>query len=105
VDRKVGEGGFGVVFQATHFLTNCSYAIKHIRIPSTVTASDADTVFKEAQSLLKLKHTGIVKLYNAFKLNNTIVLMLEFLEGGDLDAYMKAREDPWKEDEIRLVLS
>jgi hypothetical protein len=30
--------------------------------------------------------------------------MLEYLPGGDLDAYLESRKEPMTEDEIKLIL-
>jgi serine/threonine protein kinase len=37
-------------------------------------------------------------------LDKELVLMLEYLPGGDLDAYLEKRKEPLTENEIKLVL-
>lgn len=48
-------------------------------------------MFKEISALKNLKHKNILKILNAFTLKREmkVVLVLEFLEGGELKKYVK----------------
>jgi serine/threonine protein kinase len=48
-------------------------------------------MFKEISALKNLKHKNILKILNAFTLKKEmkVVLVLEFLEGGELKKYVK----------------
>jgi serine/threonine protein kinase len=52
-------------------------------------------VNKEIEALAKLKHRHIVKLFAWFPLpkEHKIVLIMEYLEGGELYQYWKSKED------------
>ena len=49
---------------------------------------------KEIEALAKLKHRHIVRLYSWFPLprEHKIVLVMEFLEGGELQQYWQSKE-------------
>jgi len=69
-------------------------------------ASLADNIHKEAQVLMKLNHPNIVKLYNTFTSGNHTVLILEYINGGDLREYVKEKiSDNYglKECEVRHI--
>jgi serine/threonine protein kinase len=50
---------------------------------------------KEIEALAKLKHKNIVKLYRWFPLpkKHQIVIVMEYLEGGELYEYWQAKEN------------
>lgn len=46
---------------------------------------DVEGIFREARALKSLRHDNIVKIYNAFFLQNLqTVYIMEYLEGGEL---------------------
>ena len=45
---------------------------------------------REAKNLSKLKHPHIVDILEAFEANNTCYYVMEYLEGGSFDSYIKA---------------
>ena len=97
--EKLGQGGFGKVYKAQHKSSNEIIAIKYIDItdysnlflPLVYYASKVNQIYKEALALQKLSHPNIVQLYNAFVLQNDIVLLMEHIPGGELYQYVKDR--------------
>jgi serine/threonine protein kinase len=53
-----------------------------------IPANKVEEVFKEAKSLQKLNHPNIIKLINVFTLKSNLVLMIEYLPGGDLKNFL-----------------
>ncbi|KAG9509463.1 putative ATP-dependent RNA helicase DDX46, partial [Fragariocoptes setiger] len=62
--RRLGRGGFGVVFEAKNKIDDCHYAVKRICLPLEKEARDR--VMREVKALAKLDHAGIVRYYNAW---------------------------------------
>ena len=54
--QKLGEGGFGNVFLATHRQTAEKFAIKIIKTENIGSVSDIDNIFVEAEILKSLNH-------------------------------------------------
>ena len=87
IKGKLGQGGFGSVYLAWDSLLQRDVAIKtlnscdHPLTPHMIT--------KEIEVLKKLKHKNIVKMYNSFPLpkKQQIVLVMEYLQGGELYDY------------------
>jgi len=50
-----------------------------------------EEIYREAQALQKLSHSNIVKLYHAFLLKNDVVLIMEYVSGGELYQYVKEK--------------
>ena len=101
IDACVGEGGFGVVYRATHTTFDEPRAIKLLKVPShfsgEVRASFVRRFVAEGKLIRKLSevHTAVVGVddFGAVMLRGEAVpyLALEWLEGQTLDAYVSSR--------------
>lgn len=87
--KTLGEGKFGIVYQAIHKPTKWLYAIK--KIPKQMIKSH----FMEDQFILELKlqtflyHENILSLYTHFDDKTSIYLVLEYMEDGTLFSHLK----------------
>ena len=54
-------------------------------------ASKVEEIYREAQALKKLSHPSIVQLYNAFVWKQDVVLIMEYISGGELYQYVKTK--------------
>lgn len=115
IEKVLGQGSFGITYLATAKFTTqgnlgkmdveAKVAIKEFFMSevngrsedgSTVEGSTG-SVFsnyrkkfkKEAENLSKLEHPGIVKVFDVFDENNTTYYVMEFLEGENLDDYIR----------------
>ncbi|MDX2023077.1 MAG: ABC transporter substrate-binding protein [Deltaproteobacteria bacterium] len=85
VDRKIGEGGFGAVYEGTQLALGRRVAIKTLlpgleRDPSLVTR-----FFREARLLSQLSHANIVHVYDCGNTEQGVFfLVMELLEGAPL---------------------
>jgi serine/threonine protein kinase len=73
--RSLGEGGFGKVMLGRHKEKGNDVAIKYMDISENcklfslfqvAMAGSLDEIYKEAESLQKLKHKNIIELHHAF---------------------------------------
>lgn len=55
---------------------------------------------REASLLATLSHPGIPKIYDFFSVHGRVYLVLEFIEGRDLEAQLNVREHPMQEEEV-----
>ena len=101
--KVLGEGGFGKVFLGQHKTTSELVAIKLVNMNKIGNAQDVDMVFREAEMLKNLNHKNIVKIKNCYTLSNMqVVYIMEYLEGGELYDYLKAKER-LSEEEARII--
>ena len=93
IDDLLGCGGFGAVYKATNLPLGIIVAVKENRHPS-----DPKTFLTEAQILARLKHPNLPKVTDYFEERGRQYLVMEFIEGKDLDevVLMKGRLD-WQE--------
>jgi len=60
-------------------------------------ASSMDEIYKEADSLKRLKHKNIIELFHAFAHEKTFCMIMECAPDGELLAYVEEKE---KFDEV-----
>lgn len=58
---------------------------------------------KEAENLSKLQHPNIVKVFDVFDENNTTYYVMEFLEGQNLDDYIKQSGFTEESEAIKII--
>lgn len=83
IGKKIGSGGCGQVYLAFDCETTESYAMKMI-YRKLYAENSLTKMTNEATILRKLKHPCIIQLHDIFQAPDTIVIVLEYMEGGDL---------------------
>lgn len=58
---------------------------------------------KEAENLAKLSHSNIVKVFDVFDENGTTYYTMEYLDGEDLDGYIKQKGRLGENETIRII--
>ncbi len=89
--RELGRGGMGVVYQAVHKVMDRPIAIKVIN-PSVLSHPDALPRFQgEVRAAARLDHPNIVRALDADQVGNLHLLVMEYVEGKNLDDLVRAR--------------
>jgi len=102
--EKIGEGGFGQVYLATSKNDKKQYAIKFMDMTQTFTnADEINSIYKEANSIKKLRHKNIVELYHAFVEGKQLIMIMELARGGELMEYVQ-KKGKLDEIEARKIL-
>ena len=102
--KKLGKGGFAKVFQIRNKTTNKFYACKKL---SKLNINNLAKFQKEIEILVKMDHPNIVKLYEVFESENSLYLILEECNGGELfDRIFKRikKNDMYTEKEACLLM-
>ena len=114
--KKLGQGSFGITYLATMsttisgkrgaFDTEVKVAIKEFfmrdingREGTIVTCGSKGGIYddykkkfiREARNLGTLQHPNIVKVVEDFEANNTVYFSMEYISGGNLDAYIEKK--------------
>uniref|UniRef100_A0A8C7EPU8 Myosin light chain kinase family member 4 n=1 Tax=Neovison vison TaxID=452646 RepID=A0A8C7EPU8_NEOVI len=77
----LGGGRFGQVHKCEEKATGLKLAAKIIKTRST---RDKDEVKNEINIMNQLDHVNLIQLYDAFESKNDIVLVMEYVDGGEL---------------------
>lgn len=84
VHAEIGKGKFGVVKKVTERSSKTTFAAKHIRLSSAGSGSSRDDIMREIDIMNKLHHKRLVGLVDAFDTSRNIVMIMEFVSGGEL---------------------
>lgn len=90
IEQKLGTGGMGVVYKATHKLIGKSVAIKVLRADIVQDPRDMDRLLDEARIISAIKHRGIINIFGAGTTDDgRHYLIMELLEGESLEQLMQ----------------
>ncbi|XP_013419371.1 titin homolog isoform X2 [Lingula anatina] len=79
--EELGRGAFGVVHRAIERATGKTWAAKFIRCP---TKAAKNAVKREIDVMNNLHHPRLLQLHEAFDMPDMMVMILEFVSGGEL---------------------
>jgi serine/threonine-protein kinase len=91
LERKVGEGGFATVYQATDLLLGRTVAVK---ILDNTSAADKELMGRfqlEARAVAALDHPNILTVHDFGLLPSSAFLVMPFIAGGPLSALLRSR--------------
>ena len=86
---KLGEGGMGLVFKATHRHMGRVVALKLIRKEKLGNEASVRRFYQEVQAAAQLQHPNIVLAYDAGQAGSTHYFAMEYVEGIDLARQVK----------------
>ena len=84
VERELGRGGMGVVYEARHVGLNQQVAIKVLLPEMSGDPALLDRFFAEAQAAAASRHPGIVRILDVNRQHDAAYIVMEFLEGESL---------------------
>ncbi|KAM4704752.1 myosin light chain kinase family member 4 [Rhinophrynus dorsalis] len=79
--KMIGGGRFGQVHKCVEKASGLSLAAKIIKVRSH---KEKEEVKNEIQVMNQLNHVNLIQLYDAFESRNDIVLVMEYVDGGEL---------------------
>jgi serine/threonine protein kinase len=105
IERVLGVGGMGVVVAARHLQLDTKVAIKFL-LPSMLGNEEAVSRFaREARAAVKITSEHVARVFDVGTLESGAPYMvMEFLEGGDLAAWLQQRGPLPVEQAVEFVL-
>ena len=85
IERKLGEGAMGVVYEATDQSLGRKVAIKRMGDEIKVNEREKQRFLDEARTVALLHHPGIIEIYTIFEEEADIYLVFEHVDGQTLD--------------------
>ncbi len=81
----IGRGGYNIVYKGVHADLNMPVAIKMMKHDLAMNPDFLDSFWNEAKIIASFNHNNIVRVYDIEKLYRTVFIIMELLEGEDLD--------------------
>lgn len=89
IERRIGRGGMGAVYEATHTGLSKRVAIKAL-LPEMAEQPELRARFlREGESAARIKHPNVVDIYDVGTQDEITFLVMEFLKGRDLSQLLK----------------
>jgi eukaryotic-like serine/threonine-protein kinase len=90
LDRRIAEGGMGVLWAATHLVTRAPAALKLIKPGIAGDPQVRRRILREARAAAAVRHPHVARLYDVIELpDGSPVLVMELLEGEPLRARLR----------------
>jgi len=91
VVRELGRGGMGVVYLAKNKMMDRLEVLKVLNKDLLNHSGALERFLREIRSAAKLSHPNVVPAYSALQLGELLVFAMEYIDGEDLHAVVKAR--------------
>lgn len=85
IERKLGEGAMGVVYEATDQSLGRKVAIKRMGEEIKINEREKQRFLEEARTVALLRHPNIIEIYTIFEEEDNIYLVFEYVDGVTLD--------------------
>ncbi|XP_078582354.1 serine/threonine-protein kinase 33-like isoform X2 [Branchiostoma floridae x Branchiostoma japonicum] len=99
---KLGQGSFGVVFEAVHKETGVRWAIKKVN-KEKAGSSAVKLLEREVAILKKVNHPNLIHLEEVFETPRKMYLVLELCESGELKDYFD-KKGSFSEEETKHII-
>jgi eukaryotic-like serine/threonine-protein kinase len=103
VHECIGQGAIGNVYRAEHALLEKPVALKVLDSSLLQSADARQRFLREGQAAAAIKHPNVVDITDVGVFEGTPYLVMELLEGEDLELHLQRRE-PLSEREIASLL-
>jgi serine/threonine protein kinase len=88
IESKLARGGMAEVYLGTHINLERKVAVKILRNPSEEHSDDLERFQREARVVASLRHPNIVQVYDFDMVDNDPYLIMEYVDGPSLSAYL-----------------
>ena len=89
--EKIGQGGMGVLWKARQASLDRIVAIKFLQPQLSCNPEEIQRLFSEARAAAKLKHQGIVQVYDANEANGIYYIVMEFIAGYNVGEWLRRK--------------
>jgi serine/threonine-protein kinase len=99
VQAHIGGGGMADVFRATDEQLGIDVAIKLLK-PRMASDELRARMVQEAQAAAQVRHANLVRVFGTGKLDGTAYIVMELLDGPNLEQYVREYQEqriPWRE--------
>lgn len=89
IERKLGQGGMGAVYQARHLALEKYVAIKILPPEFSRESKNLERFLREARSAAKLEHPNIIPVFNVGEQEGHYFISMQFVSGQSLQSHIE----------------
>ncbi|WP_308634478.1 Stk1 family PASTA domain-containing Ser/Thr kinase [Paenibacillus silvisoli] len=101
---RIGGGGMALVYKAQDILLNRNVAVKVLRQQFVHDEEFIRRFRREAQSAAALSHPNVVSIYDVGQEDDTHYIVMEYVEGNNLNEIIKERAPLQTDEAVRIAL-
>ncbi|EXX85166.1 serine/threonine protein kinase, partial [Paenibacillus darwinianus] len=102
--ERIGSGGMALVYKAHDVLLNRKVAVKILRQQFGHDEEFVRRFRREAQSAASLSHPNVVSIYDVGEEEDTHYIVMEYVEGSNLNDLIKERAPLQTEEAVRFAV-
>jgi serine/threonine protein kinase len=91
IERELGRGGMGVVYEAVHDVLGRRAAVKVLLADVSRDSDLVERFINEARAASTIHHPSIVEVYDVGRSDEDVYIVMELLQGESLATRLKAR--------------
>jgi len=104
IDVKIGEGGFGTVYSATHPVIGKRAAIKVLNLEYSSNPNVVSRFVSEARAVNQIRHKNIIDIFSFGGLaDGRQYLIMELLDGFTMDVYLEQHQRMMPEQALPVL--
>lgn len=89
--KIIGRGAFGKVNIGVHVASGRVVAVKSFKLNNSEINSIKRKLHLETQLMRSINHRNVVRIYETFETEKLLMIVLEYVAGGDLLTYLKKK--------------
>lgn len=102
--ERIGGGGMALVYRANDILLNRNVAVKVLRQQFVHDEEFVRRFRREAQAAASLSHPNIVSVYDVGQQDDTHYIVMEYVEGQNLNDIIKERAPLQPDEAVRIAV-
>lgn len=104
IQKQLGFGGMGAVYQAFDERLRRRVALKLMRVELARKPLDRERFLREARAAAQISSDHVVNIFEAEEIDGIPYIALQFLQGTPLDEHLRMKGQPTLRDAIRIAI-
>lgn len=101
--RRIGAGGFGVVYRGRHDTLRIDVAVKILRSELGLKKEFKERFLREATTAARIDHPNIVRVFDAGEDNGDLYFVMEYVDGTDVSVLLKKKPRLAETEALRIA--